>query len=63
MNAYDQVTTRDKLDTKEGRDEFVLESLRNKNYGREEFNEFVTRRYSDHDQGNLVSKLMDAYGE
>ena len=42
MNSYYQVTTRDKLDTKEGRDEFVLESLRNKNYGREKFNEFVT---------------------
>ena len=49
MNSYYQVTTRDKLDTKEGRDEFVLESLRNRNYGREEFNEFVTTRYSDSD--------------
>ena len=29
MNSYYQVTTRDKLDTKEGRDEFVMQTLRN----------------------------------
>ena len=62
LNAYYQVTTRDKLDTEDGRDEFVMHTLRNRNYGRGNFQELVTRRnWSGQDQGDLVSNLMDAY--
>ena len=63
MISYDHVMPPVKLDTKDGRIKIVRQALKEVDIGREGFKRVVTRNYPGHDQGDLVSKLMDAYDE